>query len=265
HKHVALMEDNPAEAVRNNVFGTQNVAAAARESGAEAFVLISTDKAVRPSSVMGATKRVGEMMVQGLSRPGGTRFVAVRFGNVLGSAGSVVPIFREQIARGGPVTVTHPEATRFFMSIPEAAQLVLQAGALGGSGEILVLDMGRPLRVLDLARDLIALSGKLPDVEVGLEFTGLKRGEKLHEELLLDDEGYDRTAHPKIVRSRIRPTPAATLRRGLEQLRRCVETQDDLQTRRVLCALVAEANLWLPQGAPTLDLVRDERQQAREA
>jgi FlaA1/EpsC-like NDP-sugar epimerase len=258
HKHVELMEDNASEAVRNNVFGTLNVAAAARDFDADAFVLISTDKAVRPSSVMGATKRVGEMIVQSLSRPLGTRFVAVRFGNVLGSAGSVVPIFREQIARGGPVTVTHPDVTRFFMSIPEAAQLVLQAGALGRSGEILVLDMGQPLRVLDMARDLIALAGKVPDVDVLIEFTGLKRGEKLHEDLLLDDEGHDGTAHPKIARSHIRPTDPGHVRRGLEDLRRCVESQSDACTRRALCAMVAEATLWTPRvEAESVELCRE--------
>ena len=226
HKHVPMMEANPAEAVKNNVFGTAVVAQAARTYGVEAFVMISTDKAVNPKSVMGTTKRVAELIIQS-NAGAGTRFVAVRFGNVLGSAGSVVPLFREQIAKGGPVTVTHPEMRRYFMTIPEAAQLVLQAGALGEGGEIFLLDMGEPVRIVDLARDLIELSGLRPDVDIPIQFTGLRPGEKLFEELLLSGEAYDRTPHPKIVVGRFQPTSREALQRGLSALRAALESSDE--------------------------------------
>ena len=210
YKHVPLMEnDNPWEAAQNNVLGTLRLARAARDHSVEKFVLISTDKAVNPTSVMGATKRLSEEVCQALQRPGGVRFVAVRFGNVLGSTGSVIPKFREQIARGGPLTVTHPEVTRYFMSIPEAAQLVLQAGLMGNGGEIFVLEMGDPVRIVDLARDMIRLSG-FSEEDIRIEFTGLRPGEKLYEELLSDRESTLPTPHPKLRIARAGEAPGET-------------------------------------------------------
>lgn len=198
HKHVPLMELNPGEAVKNNVFGTLNVVQCADQFEVKKFVLISTDKAVNPTNIMGATKRVAEMIVQTMDKRSKTEFVAVRFGNVLGSNGSVIPLFKKQIAQGGPVTVTHPEVTRFFMTIPEAAQLVIQAGAMAKGGEIFILDMGQPVKIIDLARDLIKLSGFEPDVDIKIIYTGLRPGEKLYEELLLDEEGIQNTYHENI-------------------------------------------------------------------
>lgn len=207
YKHVPLMEnDNCWEAVRNNVMGTLRVAQAAIRYRTEKFVLISSDKAVNPTNVMGATKRLAEMVCQGLESHGGTRFVVVRFGNVLGSTGSVIPKFREQIARGGPVTVTHPDMTRYFMLIPEAAQLVLQAGLMGKGGEIFVLDMGSPVKIVDLAKDLIRLSGFNHD-EIKIVFTGVRPGEKIFEELLVDQEHTLSTHHPKVHVARARSVP----------------------------------------------------------
>jgi FlaA1/EpsC-like NDP-sugar epimerase len=211
YKHVPLMEEENAwEAVRNNVLGTHVVASEAIAQSVEKFVLISTDKAVNPANVMGATKRLAEMVCEALQQPNGPRFVMVRFGNVLGSTGSVIPKFRAQIAEGGPVTVTHPEITRYFMSISEAAQLVLQAGVMGRGGEIFVLDMGEPVRIVDLARDMIRLSG-LSENEIKIIFTGLRPGEKLFEELLADDETLLETPHPKLKIARSRPVPADLL------------------------------------------------------
>ena len=249
YKHVPLMEQrNSWQAVRNNVQGTLCVARAAQNHGASKFVLISTDKAVNPTNVMGATKRLAEMVCQGLQQPvvnqnGGTRFVIVRFGNVLGSNGSVIPKFREQIASGGPITVTHPEITRYFMSIPEAAQLVLQAGLMGNGGEIFVLDMGEPVKIADLARELIRLSG-LGEEDIRIEYTGLRPGEKLYEELLADSERTLPTQHPKLRIAQSRPVEAEWLKQMLAWA--CDEAmQDEAAVKQAL-------KQWVPEYVPDM-------------
>ena len=262
HKHVAMMEANACEAARNNIFGTQILAEAAHAAHAEVFVLISTDKAVNPTSVMGATKRVCEMVVQHVARQSRTRFAAVRFGNVLGSNGSVVPLFREQIARGGPVTVTHPDVTRYFMTIPEAAQLVLQAGALGENGQIMLLDMGEPVKIADLARDLIELSGFRPGVDIKLEYTGLKSGEKIFEEMLLKDEDVGERPHPKIVVGRIQKPAETAFLKGMASIAVAIRMSDELGVRRSLGRMVCEATLTMPVAQePILHSIRTARWQ----
>ncbi|MBI3432344.1 MAG: polysaccharide biosynthesis protein [Hydrogenophilales bacterium] len=242
YKHVPLMENaNAWEAVRNNVLGTQVVAAAAQAHGVAKFVMISTDKAVNPTNVMGATKRLAEMACQAMQRPTGTRFVSVRFGNVLGSSGSVIPKFQKQIEAGGPVTVTHPEITRFFMSIPEAAQLVLQAGLMGEGGEIFVLDMGEPVRIAELARLMIRLSGADAD-RIRIEYTGLRPGEKLYEELLADDESTLPTPHPKLRVAKARAANAGWYAECLAWLAH-PDTYDEATVKHQLKS-------WVPEYQP---------------
>lgn len=199
YKHVPIQERYPWEAVYNNVIGTRNMVETTLEAGVNRFVLVSSDKAVRPANVMGASKRLAEMMIECIDGSSKTRFMAVRFGNVIGSSGSVIPLFQEQIARGGPVTVTHPDIIRYFMSVSEAAQLILQAGAMGKGGEIFILDMGKPVRILDMARDLIRLHGYEPEADIPIQFVGLRPGEKLYEELITEGEGIVNTSHRKIM------------------------------------------------------------------
>lgn len=244
HKHVPMMELQPSEVVKNNVLTTRLLGGIAAEFGAEAFILISTDKAVNPTSVMGASKRVAELVIQGLAQAHPeTRFLGVRFGNVMGSTGSVIPIFRRQIAAGGPVTVTHPEMTRYFMTIPEAAQLVLQAAAIGEGGEIFVLDMGQPVRILDLATQMIKLSGLRPHKDIEIVFTGMRPGEKLYEELDRMGETISRTKHPKIFNGNLTPYPRTELSRYLQKLGEAARNGFDVEVRRILVAMLPEANL----------------------
>jgi FlaA1/EpsC-like NDP-sugar epimerase len=218
HKHVPLMEYQPMEAVRNNILGTKVIAEEAACIGVEKFIMISTDKAVNPTNVMGATKRVAEMFVQSMNAKGSTKFAAVRFGNVLGSRGSVVPLFKRQIAAGGPVTITDPAMKRYFMTIPEASQLVLQAGAMADGGEVFVLDMGEPVKIVDLAREMIVLSGLVPEEDIKIQFTGLRPGEKLFEELLSAEDGAEATTHEKIFTARIRQVDKAVLDEKIQAL-----------------------------------------------
>lgn len=238
HKHVPLMEDSPKEAVKNNVFGTLNLALEASAAGVSRFVMISTDKAVNPTNIMGATKRLCEMIVQAMDKQSKTEFVAVRFGNVLGSNGSVIPLFKRQIAHGGPVTVTHKKIIRYFMLIPEAAQLVLQAGAFAKGGEIFVLDMGKPVKIYDLACDLIRLSGLEPNKDIKIVFSGLRPGEKLYEELLMSEEGLQDTVHNKIYVGKPTFEDMDKLTIKLEQLRKLLELNDIDEIKHVMQMIV---------------------------
>ncbi len=238
HKHVPLMEVSPEEAVKNNVCGTWNVARAADECGVESMVLISTDKAVNPTSIMGATKRICEMIIQAMAKRSRTRFVAVRFGNVLGSNGSVIPLFKEQIAAGGPVTVTHPDIVRYFMTISEAVSLVISAGEIAKGGEIFVLDMGEPVKILDLAENLIRLAGFLPYKDIPIVFTGLRPGEKLYEELLLSEEGITDTENKKIFVGNPGDIEDDTFFERLAQLKQTAYSNDRAQTVKMIIDMV---------------------------
>lgn len=238
HKHVPLMEYSPKEAIKNNVFGTLNLAQEANEAEVERFVMISTDKAVNPTNIMGATKRLCEMIIQAMDKKSKTEFVAVRFGNVLGSNGSVIPLFKKQIASGGPVTVTHKKIIRYFMLIPEAAQLVLQAGAFAKGGEIFVLDMGKPVKIYDLACDLIKLSGLEVNRDIKIVFTGLRPGEKLYEELLMSEEGLEDTVHEKIYVGKPTFEDMDTLKEKLEQLQNLLDLNDISEIKRQMQKIV---------------------------
>lgn len=242
HKHVPLMEHAPIEAVRNNVLGTRSAALAAIESGAERFILVSTDKAVNPTNVMGATKRVAELIVMALHGRSDTRFSAVRFGNVLGSRGSLVPILKRQIRRGGPLTLTDPRMTRFFMTIPEAAQLVIQAGAHGEGGELFLLDMGEPVKIVDVAQELLELHGLREGKDIEIKFIGARPGEKIHEELSWEDEGIERLDHSKLLRLRAPVRPEwAELSREIDALAELCESGDESAVRDRLMALATSS------------------------
>jgi FlaA1/EpsC-like NDP-sugar epimerase len=248
HKHVPMMESQPSEALKNNTFGTAMLADLALEHGVERFVLISTDKAINPTNVMGASKRLAEIYLQALSGSNGenrTKLMAVRFGNVLGSSGSVIPIFKKQIAMGGPVKVTHPDVTRYFMTIPEAAGLVLQAATQGAGGEIFVLDMGKPVKVLELARQLIELSGFRPEEDIEIEFVGLRPGEKLFEELSHKGENITPTTHAKIMRFVSEPQRLEDVQKIFGDLRNRLHSAEPQELKLMIKAAVPEYQPYL--------------------
>jgi len=251
HKHVPLMERNASEALKNNVLGTQVVADLAGRYSSNAFVLISTDKAVFPTSIMGATKRLAELVIQDFDRKYETRFMAVRFGNVIGSNGSVIPTFRDQIKQGGPVTVTHPDMTRYFMTIPEATQLVLQAGSIGNGGEILILDMGEPVKILDLARETIRLSGLRPDIDIEIKFVGVRPGEKMNEVLESDAERLLNTSHPKIFIGKIAACPSDQMQSILGTIPGLCNFEDEWKIRRFLNESLPEARIPINTKKPS--------------
>ena len=248
YKHVPIMESHPGLAIKNNVEGTYNVVRESVRSGVDKFVLISTDKAVRPANVMGATKRVAELICQGMNSENKTKFIAVRFGNVLNSAGSVIPLFKDQILKGGPVTVTHPEMTRYFMSIPEAAQLVMQAGAMGKGGEIFVLDMGEPVKIMDLANDMIRLMGLKVGDDIDIVYTGLRPGEKLHEELVSEEEESIRTMHGKITMVKSPPVDWPELREQIENIVLSLNENDPAVILDLLVSLIPSASDMVNSG-----------------
>ncbi len=257
HKHVPLMESNACEAIKNNIFATRLLGMLAGEFGCGDFVLISTDKAVNPKSVMGASKRIAEIVIQELNHAYATNYMAVRFGNVLGSAGSVVPIFKEQIEKGEPITVTDRKMTRYFMTIPEASQLVLQAGALGEGGEIFILDMGKPVRILDLAEDMIRLSGLTPYEDIDIVFTGVRKGEKLFEELEITGENLLKTHHPKIFIGKIATYSKDQVVSMLAGFQHAVETNDRNEIRRLFNEILPEASIALETEVPPIQVITE--------
>jgi len=240
YKHVPILELNPWEAVQNNILGSKNIMELADEFIVEKFVLVSSDKAVRPTNVMGASKRISELIMSSLNANSKSQFMAVRFGNVIGSSGSVIPVFQDQIARGGPVTVTHPEVTRYFMSIPEAAQLILEAGAMGKGGEIFILDMGKPIKIIDMARDLIRLHGFEPDIDINIQYIGLRPGEKLYEELITSDEGVIKTEHTKILVLKGNILNLNSLYGKIDELFELIKTYDDNDIKKALKKIIPE-------------------------
>ena len=267
HKHVPMMERQPCEAVQNNSLGTAQLADLALEFGVERFILISTDKAINPTSVMGATKRLAEIYVQALyaAYPTRTKFMAVRFGNVLGSSGSVIPLFHKQIAEGGPVKVTHPEMTRYFMTIPEASMLVLQSAAQGSGGEIFVLDMGKPVKIVDLARQMIELSGLKPDEDIQIEFIGMRPGEKLFEELSHTGENFVPTNHSKICRFVSQPLPLSEIEKALQGLRTNLHQLTPDQIKRELRSMLPDYAPYLPAAEPAPHKITHLREFGRQA
>jgi FlaA1/EpsC-like NDP-sugar epimerase len=258
HKHVPLMESNAVEAVKNNVFGTLNVAEMANKYGAHKFVLISTDKAVNPTNIMGATKRLCEMIIQSIDKVSNTEYVAVRFGNVLGSNGSVIPLFKKQILAGGPVTVTDPEIIRYFMTIPEAVQLVMQSGAIANGGEIFVLDMGDPVKIDTLARDLIKLSGFEPDVDIRIAYTGLRPGEKLYEELLMAEEGLMSSRKDKIYVTKPMSFEYEAVRKDLDNLKNSINFNSSYENVKSLLMKMVPTYINMGEEIDKLDKVKED-------